>query len=467
MIIALGVATAFLAAPGRVAASATLSHMVDPNPNVYPKDFAFFFQRGSASRPDRFHLFYIRQPRSTSDPTAAKGLGHQTSTDLTNWTLVDSTILEPRNAWDNLSVWAPSIIAVGDTFFMYYTGVGRTPAGHTLQQIGLATSASLDDTTWTRISSPVFTVFQAPWASHDTSSYSGQQLRDPFVMQHPDSAGVWLMFFTAVSRAMDPNMVIGVARSTDLRTWRGYPQPLWNTDLFHNTFYPPGSQIVEAPHLFEHDNALGARSWWLFYSASNDPVHFQSDLDPVLGGALSDSTQNAAHWSLESSLVHYLNDDPAFSSWNASEYVAANFYWRAPAEYLAAYTGTDISIGEMSWIPGKLVDAFTCGGPSVTGVVAPEPQLPDADFAIEELAPGSGRVRLRLEFRAPTRARVTMMDVGGRRVRTLLDGPVGPGRTTVTWDGADASGLPVASGIYFARVSWSRGARVLRIPLLR
>ena len=43
-------------------------------------------------------------------------------------------------------------------------------------------------------------------------------------------------------------------------------------------------------------------------------------------------------------------------------------------------------------------------------------------------------------------------DIAGRIVRTLVDGVHTPGSVEVTWDGRDASGGPVASGVYFYRL---------------
>jgi subtilisin family serine protease len=48
--------------------------------------------------------------------------------------------------------------------------------------------------------------------------------------------------------------------------------------------------------------------------------------------------------------------------------------------------------------------------------------------------------------------RLDVIDVLGRRVRTLHNGVSEPGSHTIFWDGRDDSGNPVASGVYFARL---------------
>jgi hypothetical protein len=47
---------------------------------------------------------------------------------------------------------------------------------------------------------------------------------------------------------------------------------------------------------------------------------------------------------------------------------------------------------------------------------------------------------------------IVVFDVTGRRVRTLIDGHRPAGESSVTWDGRDQAGQPLASGVYFCRL---------------
>jgi putative hemolysin len=58
-------------------------------------------------------------------------------------------------------------------------------------------------------------------------------------------------------------------------------------------------------------------------------------------------------------------------------------------------------------------------------------------------------------------------DALGRRVRTLVDAEVAPGRHRVIWDGTDQTGVPVASGVYFYRISWNGRSETKRMVLLK
>ena len=63
--------------------------------------------------------------------------------------------------------------------------------------------------------------------------------------------------------------------------------------------------------------------------------------------------------------------------------------------------------------------------------------------------------------------RVAIYDAGGREVRTLLDGMVPPGVLDVTWDGRDATGHAVASGVYLARMQAGERRMTRRVVRMR
>lgn len=65
---------------------------------------------------------------------------------------------------------------------------------------------------------------------------------------------------------------------------------------------------------------------------------------------------------------------------------------------------------------------------------------------------------------SPTR--IDVFDVGGRRVRTLVDDVREPGRHQVSWDGRDGESQRVSNGVYFYRLQvgdWSDTRKMLRL----
>jgi hypothetical protein len=102
---------------------------------------------------------------------------------------------------------------------------------------------------------------------------------------------------------------------------------------------------------------------------------------------------------------------------------------------------TDAVFRDIGWLP-RLLDAP--GGGSSTRVAlanAPNPAR-DATDIVFNLA-------------ADERLELSIYDLSGRTVRALAKGTFSAGPNTVHWDGTDASGHPVAPGIYMARLKGS------------
>ncbi|MGH7724196.1 MAG: galactose oxidase-like domain-containing protein [Candidatus Eiseniibacteriota bacterium] len=72
-----------------------------------------------------------------------------------------------------------------------------------------------------------------------------------------------------------------------------------------------------------------------------------------------------------------------------------------------------------------------------------EPALPN---------PASGRTRIQYVIAEPGHIRLTIYDVSGRLVRSLVNGEVVAGLHETPWDGLDESGAAVSPGVYFYRL---------------
>ncbi len=110
----------------------------------------------------------------------------------------------------------------------------------------------------------------------------------------------------------------------------------------------------------------------------------------------------------------------------------------------------------------------------VEGLPAPEP-LAIGDIASPRpysLAPGSPNpfrsgtiVRYRLD--AAAEVSLTVHDVGGRLVRTLLSAAIAAGEHEIVWDGRDDASRAVAAGTYFYRLTTPSGVATRSIAVLR
>jgi flagellar hook assembly protein FlgD len=61
---------------------------------------------------------------------------------------------------------------------------------------------------------------------------------------------------------------------------------------------------------------------------------------------------------------------------------------------------------------------------------------------------------------------ISVYDITGRRVKSLADGVLGPGRHDVAWDGRDASGARVRRGMYFIHIRIGAQARQVRVTFV-
>jgi len=63
--------------------------------------------------------------------------------------------------------------------------------------------------------------------------------------------------------------------------------------------------------------------------------------------------------------------------------------------------------------------------------------------------------------------RLSVLDIGGRQVRTLLDGQVAAGSHTLSWGGDDTGGVHLGSGIYFLVLQTGEERISRRLMLVR
>jgi hypothetical protein len=86
----------------------------------------------------------------------------------------------------------------------------------------------------------------------------------------------------------------------------------------------------------------------------------------------------------------------------------------------------------------------------------PEPNPFSKTTAIRYAVPVEGR-----------RVSISLFDLAGRRVRTLVDGPQSAGRHVAQWDGRDEKGLRVASGVYFYRMDAGSFSQIQKVTVLK
>jgi len=94
---------------------------------------------------------------------------------------------------------------------------------------------------------------------------------------------------------------------------------------------------------------------------------------------------------------------------------------------------------------------------------------PQWTFTVFPNAPNPFNPSTTIRFTLPEAGHVTLAvyDVNGRLVRTLVGGPLAAGCHSVVWDGKDAMGRAVASGVYVYRLTAPQGVVTKRMVLVR
>lgn len=447
------------------------SFLVPPDSaTIAPKDFAFAYSTVPTSTPGvwkgLFHLFYIRHYQNLLGDEW--NLGHAWSEDLQNWSFNRQAFgTGPVGSWDATNVWAPSIVQNGNLYYMFYTG---RDAGLN-QRIGFVTTDRLDENTvWSTADRKlVFAADSTSWvARHPVQFAFADQFRDPFLFPDPDSAGRFLMVYTGLDTSYKAQygLSVGLARNRagTLERWLDLGRYV-ASDWAHNGHIDQ----VESPHVIPDSGYVPPYSppanrpsgWRLAYTwggtrPDDQTLHVLSTLPDS-----SVATTRSSAWGTTQTLFNYLGADNTVRGWDGSEHLKAG-----NVDYIAGYNAylfDGIQISRLYWNGPD----FSLRVPSVTGIDAAGSATAQVRLSLPAFTPHARRIAFEIEVPVAMSVRLDLYDVMGRRLRTLVDGVLPVGVTSVDWDHTGADGARLSSGIYFARLTYESGSRVARIPFIR
>lgn len=129
-----------------------------------------------------------------------------------------------------------------------------------------------------------------------------------------------------------------------------------------------------------------------------------------------------------------------------------NAVW-ASEEWFCAGGVDAIHLGLPACGPATLAPTTTTTGPELRLRVYPNPSNPQC--------------RVQLTVPSARLVRVDVLDVMGRRCRTLVDHWLAAGSHQLTWNGCDGEGLKVASGTYFVQARWAGGSAQAKVVLVK
>ena len=111
------------------------------------------------------------------------------------------------------------------------------------------------------------------------------------------------------------------------------------------------------------------------------------------------------------------------------------------------------------------MDVRTAG--VLVAVANPAPEATRLQLGAAAPNPFTPRTTIRYELPEAAPVQLSVHDVSGRLVRTLVDTQQKAGDHTVVWDGRDDSGGVLASGVYFVRLESSGETESRRVVLIR
>ena len=96
------------------------------------------------------------------------------------------------------------------------------------------------------------------------------------------------------------------------------------------------------------------------------------------------------------------------------------------------------------------------------------PGLPGTALLMQNYPnPFASETRVEYHVTTPTPVVVTVMNVLGQEVRTVVDAWKGAGRYSVLWDGRDHAGWLVPDGVYLYRIETKEHAATRSMVLIR
>jgi len=225
-------------AHGSPALAATFCHTPFALPQVKLKDHSLFAFEGW------YYLVATRIDLPALNDRGEFQFAYARTRDFCTWEELATPLRHggPGDA-DEAYVWAPHVITVGNTFYMYYTGVNTQIA----QTIMLATSTNpADPQSWQKQG----VVFRP---HHPDALYSGpttwSDCRDPMVLAYN---GRYYLYYTGADRS---GPIIGVAMADN-------PAGPWY-DLGATYQAAEPGKVPESPHVIEQSGLF-----YIFYNAT-------------------------------------------------------------------------------------------------------------------------------------------------------------------------------------------------------
>ena len=133
------------------------------------------------------------------------------------------------------------------------------------------------------------------------------------------------------------------------------------------------------------------------------------------------------------------------------------------------FAGRSFFLGKLPQGVQHIDDLLVTGVDSPTSVTEAGGRILPADYLLSQNQPNPFNPVTSVRFALPrgSEVRLTVFDVTGRVVRTLVDEELPAGYHETSWDGRSDSGQRVASGVYFYRLETAEFSATRKMTLLK
>mgnify|MGYP001366871712 CR=1 FL=1 len=215
--------------------------------------------------------------------------------------------------------------------------------------------------------------------------------------------------------------------------------PIWDYNLaFGNADYYEGwdTQGWQVEAVLPNDDFTIPFWWCVIWTDQSFRWAVQQRWNALRNDFLSNSSVNSLIDSLHAHMGQAV--DRNFERWpTLGQYVWPNYYigqtYEDEIEYLRNWI-----IDRMEWMDNELLSTHT------TMCLTPE------NFSINPLYPNpfNQSVSIRYDIPLDSKIKLNVYNINGEHIHTLLNGRKHAGTHTISWNGADKSGIDVASGTY-------------------
>ncbi|NIN01359.1 MAG: T9SS type A sorting domain-containing protein [candidate division Zixibacteria bacterium] len=195
------------------------------------------------------------------------------------------------------------------------------------------------------------------------------------------------------------------------------------------------------------------------------PAHQPHPDDPIL----HNNPQYVSHDMYQSTLVNEPNPSPGNPFWEINyEWPVGKFSGMNVPEKFKAFSRPAPTDGKQIYVTEVEFAVMICPTPSAVEDGEEDAAAPRG-FELHQNYPNpfNNETVIKFNLQRPAEVSLTIYNILGQKVRTLLETRLGAGLQSVMWDGKDEKGSDVSSGIYFYQLRVGDLKETKRLVLLK